>query len=168
MIRSSLRILALAALILLVGGCSALGSTTPTPTATSTVSAVIRDTPEAPDSDTPTPAKPNTPAALDLSGTWNGTWQDTSPDTATGSFTLTWKQSGPSLSGTITINNSSCVSTGTISGNISGAKITFGAVKSQDSVSFNGTISGGDKIMGTYVTGSSCHNATGTWAAMKQ
>ena len=95
-------------------------------------------------------------------------WQNTNPDTATGTFTITWTQAGSNLSGTISINNSTCISAATISGHVSNGVITFGAVKGQESVSYSGATSGANTLQGTYAAGSTCGNATGNWAATRK
>src|SRR5439155_22296049 len=60
-----------------------------------------------------------------LSGTWSGTWKDTT-DPAEGTFKLTWQQSGPTLSGTITIAGTPCLGGGQIAGALNGSTISFG------------------------------------------
>jgi len=152
-IRALFRPLVLAAALgLLLGACGASSSAPATGSTTPTVASVAS----------------NTPAALNLSGTWDGTWQNTSPDTAKGAFTFTWTQAGSSLSGTITITASTCISGATISGSISGDKINFGAVKGQATVTYDGTVSGGNTIKGSYHAGPNCGNAVGTWTATRK
>ena len=116
--RSLFRFLVPATLVLALGACGASSATPATGSTTPTVASVAS----------------NTPAALNLSGTWDGTWQTTSPDTATGTFTIIWTQAGSSLSGTISIKASTCISQASITGSISGDKITFGAVKGQAAI----------------------------------
>jgi hypothetical protein len=156
-IRAHFRHLVLAAALgLLLGACGA--SSTLTATAPTTGST------------TPTVAAvaSNTPAALNLSGTWDGTWQNTSPDTATGTFTIIWTQTGANLSGTISINASTCISQASTTGSISGDKITFGAVKGQAAITYDGTVSGNDTIKGAYHAPPTCGNAVGTWTATRK
>jgi hypothetical protein len=151
-IRALFRPLVLAAALgLLLGACGASSSAPATGSATPTVAAIAS----------------NTPAALNLSGTWNGTWQNTSPDTATGTFTIIWMQTGANLSGTISIKASTCISQASITGSISGGKISFGAVKGQAEVTYDGTVSGNDTIKGNYHAGPNCGNAVGTWTATR-
>jgi len=157
MTRSLVRSLALvAATGLLLGACGISSSGTSAPTATVAV---------APSS---APVSSNTPKTLDLSGTWDGTWQNTSPDTATGTFTITWTQTSSKLSGAISIKASTCISQASITGSIVGDTITFGAVKGQAVIAYDGTISGNDTIKGAYHAPSTCGNAVGTWTATRK
>jgi hypothetical protein len=115
--RSLFRSLALAlALAIPLGACALSSAATPTP------AAPVVHTPSV------APAASGTATINDLSGKWDGTWQNTSPDTAKGTITISWTQSGTLLSGTISINNSTCISTTHMSGSVSSATITFGVV----------------------------------------
>ena len=98
-----------------------------------------------------------------LSGTWSGTWKDTT-DPAEGTFKLTWQQSGPTLSGTITIAGTPCLGGGQIAGALNGSTISFGVVKGAVEVAYTGSVSG-TTMSGTYTT--SCGNAQGNWEAKK-
>ena len=152
-IRALFRPLVLAAALgLLLGACGASSSAPASGSATPTVA----------------PVASNTPAALNLSGTWDGTWQNTSPDTATGTFAIIWTQTSSNLSGTISIKASTCISQASITGSIVGDKISFGAVKGQATISYDGTVSGNDTIKGDYHAPSTCGNALGTWTATRK
>jgi hypothetical protein len=44
--------------------------------------------------------------------------------------------------------------------------ISFGVLKGAETVSFDGTVAG-DTMKGTYTSGQSCENDTGTWEAQR-
>jgi hypothetical protein len=68
-----------------------------------------------------------------------------------------WTESGSALSGTIDLSS---IGTETITGNVSGSSITFGAVGSE-AITYTGTISG-SSMSGSYsVQGA----GTGSWTA---
>ena len=113
----------------------------------------------------PSPPPKPSPTGGSLAGTWSGQWANQTPDQSTGGFTLTWTQKGSTLSGSITITGTPCLSGGSITGSISGSTITFGAVNGQVSVGYNGTVSG-SSMAGTYAT--DCGNARGTWTASRK
>jgi hypothetical protein len=109
---------------------------------------------------TPSPAPSETPT--DLNGTWTGTWQNSTPDQASGTFELTWARKASTMTGSIVIRGTPCLTGGSVSGTLSGAAISFGAVSGQVHVSYDGTIAG-SHMSGTYAT--SCGKARGTWEA---
>ncbi|HEY7020928.1 MAG TPA: hypothetical protein VH349_07410 [Ktedonobacterales bacterium] len=157
MARSLVRSLALVAAIgVLLGACgvSSLGASAPTTTVAVSPSSA--------------PVSSSTPKTLNLSGTWDGTWQNTTPDTATGTFTIIWTQTGSNLSGAISIKASTCISQASITGSISGDKISFGVVNGQAAITYDGTVSGNDTIKGAYHAPSTCGNAVGTWTATRK
>jgi hypothetical protein len=104
------------------------------------------------------------PATSGLTGAWPGEWQNTTPDSSRGTFRIQWTQSGSSLSGTIAITGTPCLTGGSISGSLNGGNLNFGVVTGQAQVSYTGTVSG-TTMSGTYTT--SCGNAQGTWKATK-
>jgi hypothetical protein len=110
------------------------------------------------------PTKPPAQAGADLSGTWVGTWQNVTPDQSAGGFTLTWKQQGNKLTGTISISGTPCLNGGSITGTVNGAQISFGAVQGQASVDYVGTVAG-STMSGTYST--DCGKARGGWNAKR-
>jgi hypothetical protein len=115
----------------------------------------------------PSPTSSSEGPAVDLgiSGKWSGSWANTTSNDATGTFTIEWVQSGSSLDGTISIKGTPCLDGGSISGEVHGATIEFGAVKGQVLVEYTGKIDG-DSMSGTYET--DCGNAEGTWEASKK
>jgi hypothetical protein len=103
------------------------------------------------------------PSALGLAGVWNGTWQDTSPDTSSGTFAVTFTEAGSALSGTIAVKGTPCLTSGTVTGTITGSTISFGAVSGQVTITYDGSVSG-SKMQGTYAA-PACGNAKGNWSA---
>lgn len=78
---------------------------------------------------------------------------------------MTFQVAGSRLSGPIHINNSTCVSDGTVTGTVSGSRINFGAVRAAQQISFTGVLSG-DTLSGTY-SAPSCGGEKGTWTATR-
>lgn len=101
-------------------------------------------------------SQPSTVGASALSGRWDGRYSGG----ASGTFTLTWQQSGSTLTGHITLSNPAA--TVPINGTVSGGTIRFGTVGST-AITYSGVVSGGS-MSGTYaVAGSS----GGSWSATK-
>lgn len=96
-------------------------------------------------------------SASGLSGTWSGRYSGA----YNGTFTLTWQQSGTSLSGSIKL--SSPASTLGITGNVKGSLIRFGAV---GGVTYSGTVSG-NSMSGRYRTPNQGSRGSGSWSATK-
>jgi len=103
----------------------------------------------------------------DVSGTWSGTWQNTSPDDASGAFEMTLEQEGSTMTGSIVVDGTPCLTTGEISGVVSNGEIQFGAVKAQSEIVFTGSLGEGDTMGGSYQASPDCANATGSWEAEK-
>jgi len=155
-IRSTVVLVAVATLAAACGGGGG-GSTTSAPSAPS----VIPSTTGGAVSTTPVPASGA------VAGTWNGTYESTSDPAATGTFTIEFTQTGPTLTGTISVQNTPCITEGTITGSLNGDKIAFGAVKgATQTIAYTGTVSG-DRMSGTY-SAPACGNATGTWKAARR
>jgi hypothetical protein len=127
----------------------------------STPSGSNNSTPPGTTSQTPTPTQS---AADSLTGTWTGTYASTT-DPASGSFTVRFTQTGSQLNGTIDIQNSACITTGTITGALNGDQITFGAVEGAQTITYTGSVSG-NTMTGTY-SAPQCGNGKGTWTATK-
>jgi hypothetical protein len=148
MIRITLGITALLGGALLAG-CSSSTSDTPTPTAAASNISTTTPTVAA-----PAPTTAAAVAAADVSGGWSGQYSGV----YNGTFTLTWQQTGSAVNGQIVL--SSPAHTFTITGNLSGNAITFGAV---GAVTYTGTVSG-SSMSGTYqVPG----GGGGNWSASK-
>lgn len=135
-------------LVSLMAACSA-SSTTGTPTPSSIP---VRSTPTS--APTSTPAAPTTAAAGGLSGTWTGSYSGF----FNGTFTLTWAQSGSTLSGQIALSSPN--ETLGITGNEAGTTLTFGAV---GVVTYTGSVSG-STMSGTYKVP---NGSGGSWNASK-
>lgn len=157
-------------LALVLAACNPAAAT-PTPIPSTTPSASLFASPTGglpipPPSSAPSVASA-APSAPNLGGHWTGTWQDTSPDTSAGGFDLNWTQSGTSLSGSITITGTGCMSAATVTGTLTGSKISFGAVSGRVQITYDGTVSGDlNSMQGTY-SAPDCGNATGNWSAMR-
>ena len=104
-------------------------------------------------------------AAGAMQGPWDGTWTSTSTPGANGTFHIEFTQSGVQLDGSITITNTPCITTGTITGALNGNRITFGAVKGAQNIAYTGTISG-TAMSGTYAA-PQCDNGIGVWQATR-
>ena len=112
-------------------------------------------------SPSPTPS-----ASGDVAGTWNGTYESTTSPGANGTFTMVLDLSGGTLSGTITVTDTPCITNGTVDGSVQGSHITFGAVKgAQQTIGFTGTVSG-DQMSGTY-SAPACGHGAGNWTASR-
>jgi hypothetical protein len=141
------RIIVMFTAIPLVSLLAACGSSDTTGTPTATIAPTTTSAPTA----TPTAAA----AAVNLSGTWSGQYSGV----YNGTFTLTWQQSGSSLTGTIVL--SSPARTLAITGNVAGSATSFGAV---GAVSYTGSVSGGNSMSGSYQTPT---GGSGSWSANK-
>lgn len=160
-LRRSLAGLAATAAVMLTAACWPFdGEPSAAPTPTSPV-AIPAESPATPPADSPPAPKPT---ANDLSGTWSGTWANQTPDDSTGSFTLTWTQTGSQLSGSITITGTPCLTGGAITGSTDGQTISFGAVSGEVTVAYDGTVAG-STMSGSY--GTECGDARGTWSAAR-
>ena len=108
----------------------------------------------------------STASSANIAGGWDGTYQSTKFPKVAGTFHVTFTQAGATISGTVRIDSSDCVSDGTVNGNVSRDKISFGAVKAQEIITFSGTISS-TSMSGQYHSGVTCGNDSGTWAATR-
>jgi len=110
-----------------------------------------------------------TPSESNGTNIWQGQWLGS--DGPTGSFTLNITLTQTSLAGTISIANSACATSGSVTGVVSGSSVTFGSVQAGESIVYTGTISADRKSMqGTY-TSPPCGTrdaGTGTWVASRQ
>jgi hypothetical protein len=98
-----------------------------------------------------------------LTGVWHGIWAESAPDVMGGSFTVTWTQKGNTVSGTIVVTGTECITAGTVTGTIKGNAITFGAVQGLRLITYSGTFTN-SQMNGTFST-PKCGDAVGTWAA---
>jgi tetratricopeptide (TPR) repeat protein len=105
------------------------------------------------------PAPP--PPELNLSGDWIGTWSESTGTSGNVSLTLT--QTNSSVTGTVSITGSNCITTGTLSGTVSGNNLQANIVGTGASLnatctstSMNGTLE---------FTSGECAGVTGNFAA---
>lgn len=149
-------------LVALLGGCE-VGSTDVAGGAT----APAQTAPTGPTQEAtgPTAITGPTGSAV-LEGTWTGTWGFPQlPDAGTFSMEIVPTQEG--FSGTIQIDESECVSNGTLTIGLEGDRIEIGAIQAEEAITFSGTISG-DRMSGTWNDGGSCpppHD--GIWEAVR-
>lgn len=92
-----------------------------------------------------------------------GTWESDAFDVS-GSSSMTFTQTAGGFSGTIQIQDSGCVSDGTVEAALDGSRITIGAVQAGATITFDGEVSG-DEMGGTYSSPPECGSDTGTWEA---
>jgi hypothetical protein len=95
-------------------------------------------------------------SASTLSGAWHGQYAGS----FTGTFVLSWRQSGSVLSGIIAL--STARGTFAIHGSVSGSTISFGTVGSS-AITYTGSLSG-NSMSGTYQVAG---GGSGTWSATK-
>jgi hypothetical protein len=101
--------------------------------------------------------KPKAATAGSLSGTWSGQYSGAFQ----GTFSLTWQQSGSTLSGTIKLS-APAISLG-INGTVQNNAIHFGTVGGVG-VTYTGSVtSNGSSMSGTYQTA----GRSGSWSATK-
>ena len=114
------------------------------------------------------PTTPSSPTGS-LTGSWTGTW--TSARGAGGSMTASLTQSGTSLTGAVSSTGSPCLTTGNVSGTVSGGSVTIGAVFGvSQQVNFTGSVNTAwSNVNGQYsVSGGLCAGDAGTWTISKQ
>lgn len=101
--------------------------------------------------------------ATTVDGDWSGTYE--SSQGGAGAFEMKLTQSGAEFSGSIQVPGS-CVESGSISGSVEGGKISFGAVKGNATISYDGTVKG-DQMSGTYSAPAECASDSGSWEASR-
>ena len=105
-----------------------------------------------------------TPAEV-LEGAWEGTW--TSVNGPTGTVEVEFERAGNTLSGTITIGGTPCLSQGTITGTVDGNNVAFGSVNAPDSIDFTAQLAA-KNLTGTYSVGmGACAGDSGAFALDK-
>lgn len=97
-----------------------------------------------------------------IQGAWDGTWSSTSSPGVSGSFTVTFTESGNQLKGSITATNTPCIQGAAVTGTLDGNHIVFGKANTVD---YTGTISG-SSMSGTYAA-PACGRDKGDWNATK-
>jgi len=107
-------------------------------------------------------------AVLNLAGTWQASTNSKLGFNTFLAGTLT--QTGTQISGTLTIGDSPCATSGTLSGSVSGSTVTLSLMEGSQSVSLTGTVTpDGNSITGTYQAQSGgCTNGdSGTFTATR-
>ena len=113
----------------------------------------------------PTAATGPTSGAIDLEGTWSGTWETDVP-AVHGTFSWVIESTPDGFTGTIQVDDTTCVSNGTVDVSLQGDKITIGLVRAEEPVTFTGTVSG-EQMSGTYDAGTCPPPNSGTWEAVR-
>lgn len=101
-----------------------------------------------------------------VEGSWAGTWRSSRGQGST--LIASFAQSDTSITGTVRVNGSPCLSTGTLSGTASNRGVTFGAVSGSHGISFRGRVSG-NRMTGSYsVSSGFCAGDTGSFELERQ
>ncbi len=108
---------------------------------------------------------PNDPSSVNLTGVWIGTWNDPISGT-NGDLTFTLVQTGTSVSGTVTITGPTCISTGTVTGNISGSDADLVIDSGADIASYNATCTPTSMNGTLEYTAGTCDGDTGNFSAL--
>lgn len=100
-----------------------------------------------------------------VEGAWEGTWGiERFPDAGTFSMEITPTPDG--FSGTIEIQNSECVTGGTVTIGLEGDRISFGVVEAEQEIAFTGVVSG-DRMSGTWHAEACPPPPDGIWEAVR-
>jgi hypothetical protein len=138
----------------------ACGSSNLTPTLPPTLTHNVAATPP-PATPTPAASASLAPADVNLSGSWSGQY---SGAPYSGTFTLSWTQTGSALSGDIKVSDPAGDDY-RITGTVTGSSIQFGAV---GAVSYVGTVSGSSMSGSWSIPNPNGGNAGGgSWSASK-
>ena len=113
----------------------------------------------------PTAATGPTSDATVLEGTWSGTWETDVPQVH-GTFSWVIESTPDGFTGTIHVDDTTCVSNGSVEVTLDGDRITVGLVQAEQPVTFTGTVSG-DEMSGTYDAGTCPPPNAGTWEAIR-
>lgn len=99
-------------------------------------------------------------------GDWRGTWNSNiGPG---GSLEASFVQEGSSLTGTVSLSGSPCLSNGTISGTTNRTGATFGAVDGAHRISFTARHDSPTQMSGTYAVGAGrCAGDTGVFTVSR-
>jgi tetratricopeptide (TPR) repeat protein len=106
------------------------------------------------------------PTELNLTGDWVGTWTG-SDGNGNGNISLTLTQSNTSVSGTATITGSECISTGTLSGTVTGNTLVSNILSGPNTASFNATCTSTSMNGTLEVTSGSCAGDIGNFLISK-
>jgi hypothetical protein len=113
----------------------------------------------------PTAATGPTSGGVDLEGTWSGTWETDVPQVH-GTFSWVIESTPDGFRGTIHVDDTTCVSNGSVEVTLDGDRIRVGLVQAEQPVTFTGTVSG-DEMSGIYDAGTCPPPNAGTWEAVR-
>lgn len=103
----------------------------------------------------------------DLTGTWSGSFTSTVEDGG-GTLEAVLQQDGSTLTGTVNVTGSPCISSGSISGTVSAAGASFGAVQGPHTVAYSTSSVGDASMSGTYsVTSDDCSGGAGVFSLVR-
>ncbi len=138
----------------LAAGCSSSGNAT---TATTPPPRAVASSPSVASPPTSSAASTSSAPTGDLGGTWRGHYSGA----YSGTFKLTWHESGANLSGNIHISTPDA--TLPINGTLTGNSISFGTVGSL-AITYSGSVSGA-AMSGTYRVNGGGPSSGGPWNA---
>ena len=104
-------------------------------------------------------------SGVDLEGTWSGMW-DTDIPQVHGTFSWTIEATPNGFTGTIDIQDTSCVSNGQVDVALDGDTITVGSIQAEQPITFTGSVSG-DTMSGTYDASACPPPNAGSWEAVR-
>lgn len=103
----------------------------------------------------------------DLTGSWSGSFVSTVEDGG-GTLDVVLQQDGGTLTGSVDLTGSPCLSSGSVSGTVSSDGASFGAVQGADTVVFSASTIGDASMSGTYsVATGDCSGDAGTFSLLR-
>lgn len=112
------------------------------------------------DKDKPKPPKPDSKAQHEV---WTGQWHNTGYG-SDGTFTMDVRRSDTTMTGSIAIYNSGCVSGGQLTATVNGDQVQFGAIQAGHAINFQGQVKG-NQVAGLWTIDEGCGGWSGTWQA---
>ena len=106
------------------------------------------------------------PTELNLTGDWTGTWTGLN-ENGNGNILLTLTQTNTSVSGTASIIGSECISTGTLSGTVTGNALVSNISSGSNTASFNATCTSTSMNGTLEITSGSCAGDIGNFLINK-
>jgi hypothetical protein len=112
-----------------------------------------------------TPSDTTPAEGTDLTGDWSGAWIDDGGDSGQAIFSLT--QTDTSVTGTVTVTGDDCLTTGSVTGTISGNSANLSIQSGAESVTLNATAdTAANTLTGTWnytASSSGCEGQTGNF-----
>jgi hypothetical protein len=103
----------------------------------------------------------------DLTGDWSGTWTNADGDSGQAIFSLT--QTDTSITGTVSVTGDDCLTTGSVTGNISGENVNLSIQSGAETVTLDATADTSAKTLSgdwNYAASSlGCEGETGSFRA---